>query len=380
MQTIDVIVIGAGVVGLAVARALAVYGNETIIVDGEPTYGTWTSARNSEVIHAGIYYSQRSLKASLCTHGRTLLYRYCADHGVPHARTGKIIFAADAAQSAQLDRIARVASAAGVEDLRRLTGQEAAILEPALHCHEALLSPSTGIVDSHALMTTMLGEASSHGAIFASHSRVTRLSLQPGGWGVHVDGEAAPTLVARNVVNAGGLAAHLLAQATEGLSSTFIPDIHYARGVYFTYAGRVPFRHLIYPVPVLGGLGTHLTLDMAGMARFGPDVEWIDAIDYTVDPERYATFLAAARLIWPGIDPTRLQPGYAGIRPKIGGPGSPVADFRIDGPEHHGLPGLVNLFGIESPGLTSSLAIAERVTSLLGLGVADGLAEAGIGA
>jgi L-2-hydroxyglutarate oxidase LhgO len=366
MQTIDTLVVGAGVVGLSVARQLAVNGNETIIVDGEGDFGTWTSARNSEVIHAGIYYPPGSLKAALCVRGRSLLYRYCSDRGVPHRRTGKIIFAANADQSVRLDEIMAAAKAAGVDDLRRMTSGEAAALEPALDCHEALLSPSTGIVDSHALMTALLGEASAHGAIFAAQSKVTRLSRQREGWGVHINDEAEPTLVARMVVNAGGLAAHRLAAATEGLAADMVPDIRYARGVYFTYAGKVPFRHLIYPVPVPGGLGTHLTLDMAGMARFGPDVEWIDTIDYSVDPARGAQFLAAARLIWPAIDPDKLLPGYAGIRPKIGGPGALVADFRIDGPERHGLPGLVNLFGIESPGLTSSLAIAELVAARLG--------------
>lgn len=369
MKTIDALVVGAGVIGLAVARNLAVFGSETIVVDGEDAFGTWTSARNSEVIHAGIYYPPGSLKAALCTRGRDLLYRYCSDRGVPHRRTGKIIFAAVPEQAARLDGIMAAAAAAGVEDLRRMSRREAAALEPELGCHEALLSPSTGIVDSHALMAALLGEASAHGAIFAARSTVTRLSRQRDGWGVHIDGEMEPTLVARSVVNAGGLAAHRLAWATEGLAADMIPDIGYARGVYFTYAGKVPFRHLIYPVPVPGGLGTHLTLDMAGMARFGPDVEWIDAVDYGVDPGRRTQFLAAARLIWPAIDPDKLQPGYAGIRPKIGGRGAPVADFRIDGPERHGLPRLVNLFGIESPGLTASLAIAELVAARLGLEV-----------
>lgn len=368
MQTIDVVVVGGGVVGLSVARSLAIFGNETIIVDGEEVHGTWTSARNSEVIHAGIYYPPGSLKASLCTRGRELLYGYCLDHGVPHASTGKIIFAADAAQVARLDEIQTAAGAAGVDDLRRLSAREATILEPELRCHEALLSPSTGIVDSHVYMNALVGEASAHGAIFVGRSKVTRLSRRADGWGVHVNGEREPAVAARAVVNAGGLAAHVIARATDDLAAEHIPDIRYARGVYFTYSGRVPFRRLIYPVPVPGGLGTHLTLDLAGMARFGPDVEWIDAIDYSVDPERGAQFLAAARLIWPAIEPDKLQPGYAGIRPKIGGSGSPVADFRIDGPERHGLPGLVNLFGIESPGLTASLAIAEVVAARLGVG------------
>lgn len=368
MDHTDVVVIGGGVIGLSIARTLSIYGKETIVVDREKTHGTWTSSRNSEVIHAGIYYPQGSLKAALCTRGRSLLYRYCADHGVPHARTGKIIFAADAAQSARLDAIQTAAGGAGVDDLRRLSAREAAALEPELRCHEALLSPSTGIIDSHAYMNALLGDAEAHGAIFAAQSKVTRLSRRREGWGVHVNDEREPAVVARTVVNAGGLTAHEVARVTDDLAGEHIPDIRYARGVYFTYAGRAPFRHLVYPVPVPGGLGTHLTLDMGGMARFGPDVEWIDAIDYSVDPARHAQFLAAARLIWPGIDPDKLQPGYSGIRPKIGGPDAPVADFRIDGPERHGLPGLVNLFGIESPGLTASLAIAEVVAARLGAG------------
>nr|WP_047168734.1 NAD(P)/FAD-dependent oxidoreductase [Sphingomonas sp. Y57] len=367
MKIIDTLVVGAGVIGLSVARKISNSGCETVIIDGEQAFGTWTSARNSEVIHAGIYYPPGSLKAALCTRGRELLYRYCSDREIPHRQTGKVIFAADAAQSVRLDEIMAMAAAAGVDDLRRIGAHETLMLEPELRCREALLSPSTGIVDSHALMTALLGEASAHGAIFAARSKATRLTRRANGWGVHIDGEAEPTLVARNVINAGGLAAHRLAGATEGLAAEHVPDIRYARGVYFTYAGKVPFRHLVYPVPVPGGLGTHLTLDMAGSARFGADVEWIDTIDYSVDPARGARFLAAARLIWPGIDPDRLQPGYAGIRPKIGGPDAPVADFRIDGPERHGLPGLVNLFGIESPGLTASLAIAELVATRLGV-------------
>lgn len=368
MHNVDVVVIGGGVIGLSIARRLSIFGNETIIADREASHGTWTSSRNSEVIHAGIYYPQGSLKAALCTRGRALLYRYCVDNGVPHARTGKIIFAADAAQSARLDTIQAAADGAGVDDLRRLSARDAAALEPELACHEALLSPSTGIIDSHAYMNALLGEAEAHGAIFAGLSRVTRLSRLSNRWGVHVNGEREPVVSARMIVNAGGLAAHEVARVTDDLDGAHIPDIRYARGVYFTYAGKVPFRHLVYPVPVPGGLGTHLTLDMGGMARFGPDVEWIDAIDYSVDPARGEQFLAAARLIWPGIDPEKLQPGYAGIRPKIGGRDAPVADFRIDGAERHGLPGLVNLFGIESPGLTASLAIAEVVAARLGVG------------
>lgn len=374
MTKVDAVVVGAGVVGLAIARRLALAGLETIIADGEADFGTWTSARNSEVIHAGIYYPRGSLKASLCVKGRDLLYAYCGARHIPHRRTGKLIFAADASQGIALDAILAAADTAGVTDLQRLDQREAKALEPQLDCHEALLSPSTGIVDCHAYMQALLADAEAHGAQFARMSRVTRLSQTKDGWGVHIDDEAEPVVTAPYVINAAGLTAHLLARATEGLEEAQVPQVRFARGVYFTYAGRAPFERLIYPVPVPGGLGTHLTLDMAGMARFGPDVEWIDGIDYTVDPARQATFLAAAQRIWPGLDPDRLAPGYAGIRPKLSGPGEPAADFAILGPEHHGLPGLVNLFGIESPGLTASLAIADMVAAKLDL--AEALAGA----
>lgn len=363
----DAVVVGAGVIGLAVARRLALAGLETVIADGEADFGTWTSARNSEVIHAGIYYPSGSLKAALCVRGRDLLYRYCARRHIPHKRTGKLIFAASPEQSAALDAILQAAQGAGVGDLVRLDAAQVQSLEPALACHEALLSPSTGIIDSHAYMQALLGEAEANGAQFARRSRVTRLSRRPGGWGVHIDDDLEPAVVAARIVNAAGLTAHLLAGATEGLEAAHVPQVRYARGAYFTCSGRPPFRHLVYPVPVPGGLGTHLTLDMAGMARFGPDVEWIEDIDYRVDPARHAGFLAAARLIWPGLEADRLTPGYAGIRPKLSGPGEPAADFAIWGPERHGLSGLVNLFGIESPGLTASLAIADMVAEKLGL-------------
>ncbi|KQT60471.1 MULTISPECIES: NAD(P)/FAD-dependent oxidoreductase [unclassified Aureimonas] len=367
MADFDVVVLGAGVVGLASAAALASAGLKTMIVDGERSFGTWTSSRNSEVVHAGIYYNGTPLKAELCVRGRHLMYRYCETFGVPHRRIGKLIFAATPDQAATLDTIEENALAAGVEDLRRLTSAEARALEPELDCAQALLSPSTGIVDSHAFMLSLLGFAESRGAEFCGSTRVTALSRQPEGWGVHLEGEEEPTVVARRVVNAAGLTAHAVAAATEGLDPRHVPKVRYARGHYFAYSGAMPFSRLIYPVPVPGGLGTHLTFDMAGAARFGPDVEWIDEIAYGVDAGRKVSFVEAARKIWSAIDPEKMAPAYSGIRAKLSGPGEAAADFRIDGPEAHGLDGLVNLFGIESPGLTSSLAIAASVSRKLGI-------------
>lgn len=366
MADFDAIVIGAGVVGLAVGARLARAGLATVVVDGESTFGSWTSSRNSEVVHAGLYYPQGSLKAALCVRGREQLYAYCEQRGVPHARIGKVIFAATPQQVSTLDDIERRAAEAGVGDLIRLSATRAARLEPELACCEALHSPSTGIVDSHAFMSTLLAEAESHGASFSRGSRVTRLSRHAEGWGVHLDGDPEPAVSAARVVNAAGLAAHLLARETEALDPAHVPEVRYARGNYFGYHGPLPFRHLIYPVPVPGGLGTHLTFDLAGAARFGPDVEWVDGLDYTVDPRRADQFLAAARAIWPKIDPGRLAPAYAGIRPKAFRDGQ-TGDFMVDGPETHGLAGLVNLFGIESPGLTGSLAIADLVADRLGV-------------
>jgi L-2-hydroxyglutarate oxidase LhgO len=367
VQPYDAIVIGAGVIGLAIGRKLVRSGLRTLVLDGEPTFGTWTSSRNSEVIHAGIYYAEGSLKERLCSRGRDMLYAYCLEKGVPHSRIGKLIFAATPDQSSALDKIMARARAANVDDLVRLQGSEVASLEAVLGCHEAILSPSTGIIDSHAYMLALLGELESGDGLFVPRSSVQRLSRKGNSWGVHLRGDDAPSAVAQYVVNAAGLTAHLLALETEDFPQAMVPDVRYARGVYFNY-GKVPFSHLIYPVPVPGGLGTHLTLDMAGMARFGPDVEWIDRIDYSVDRDRRAAFIAAARLIWPDLDPARMVPGYAGVRPKLSGPGEPPADFLIVGPESHALSGLVNLFGIESPGLTASLAIADLVAAKLGVG------------
>ncbi|GAA4767320.1 NAD(P)/FAD-dependent oxidoreductase [Stakelama sediminis] len=362
---VDAIVVGAGVIGLAVARALALAGYAPMVLEREGAFGTATSSRNSEVIHAGIYYPPGSLKAELCVEGRQRLYDFCAARGVPHRRTGKLIFAHDIAQMTGLDTILTRAQAAGVYDLRPLDRDEVLELEPELDCAAALLSPSTGIIDSHAYMLALLGEAEAHGAMLVTGSAVERIGRRDGLWQVHVPGEADAVVAAPLLINAGGLAAQALAHATEGLDSIHVPPTRYARGVYFTYAGKVPFRHLIYPLPEPGGLGTHLTLDLAGQARFGPDVEWIDAVDYTVDPARHAKFAAAAQRIWPALDPEKLYPGYAGVRPKLSGRGEPAADFVISGPADHGCDGLVNLFGIESPGLTASLAIADRVVAKL---------------
>lgn len=357
MADVDAVVVGAGVIGLAVARRLATAGLSTIIVEGDAVIGNGTSSRNSEVIHAGLYYGATPRKRAMCIAGREHLYAYAQTRGVAHRRIGKLIVAFEAAELATLSRIMDDARAAGVDDLVALTGADARALEPELRCAGALLSPSTGIIDSHGLMQALLADAEDAGAVLACRTRVSGLVPGRGGWTVMVDG--APALTATRIVNAAGLGATALAAATEGLEH--VPTLRYARGHYFTYAGRVPFSRLIYPVPVPGGLGTHLTLDLAGNARFGPDVEWIDTIDYRVDPARGDSFRAAAARIWPALDPSRIAPGYAGIRPKLGGPGDPAADFAIEGPAEHGLAGLVNLYGIESPGLTASLAIADDV-------------------
>ncbi|GGC07732.1 FAD-dependent oxidoreductase [Novosphingobium endophyticum] len=364
-ERVDAVVVGAGVVGLAVARALARKGRAPLVLDRETRFGSWTSSRNSEVIHAGIYYPRGSLKASLCVAGKERLYAFCSQRGVPHRRIGKVIFAHDESQLADLEAIRRNGEDAGVTDLVALDRTEARKLEPELACAGALLSPSTGIVDSHAFMLALLGEAEAHDAMLVTASRVDRIVRKGGLYHVWTDTGETAVISTPVLVNAAGLAAQEIALATEGLDPAHVPPIHYARGAYFTYSGKVPFSHLIYPVPEPGGLGTHLTFDLQGQARFGPDVEWIDAVDYAVDPYRKAKFAAAAKRIWPALDPDRLQPGYAGVRPKLSGPGEPPADFVISGPVDHGCEGLVNLFGIESPGLTASLSIAEAVVGKL---------------
>jgi len=364
MEEIDCAVIGAGVVGLAVARALALAGREVLVLESEGAIGTGTSSRNSEVIHAGIYYPQGSLKAKLCVEGKELLYAYAAERGVPHRRCGKLIVATSPGQADQLDAIRVKAAANGVGDLAMLTAQQAGALEPQLHCVAALHSPSTGIVDSHALMLSLLGDLENAGGMLALKSSITRAECGAGA--VVLIAEDGTALRCRSVVNAAGLGAPALARCFEGLPPSAVPVEHFAKGNYFTLSGRAPFGRLVYPVPEPGGLGVHLTIDLGGQAKFGPDVQWVSSPgDLMVDPTRGDGFYAEVRKYWPALPDGALIPGYAGMRPKISGPGEPAADFMIDGPDSHGIQGLVNLFGIESPGLTSSLAIGRHVARLL---------------
>jgi L-2-hydroxyglutarate oxidase LhgO len=359
MDTVDIAVIGAGVVGLAVARAFAILGRETLILEAHAQFGTETSSRNSEVVHAGIYYPRGSLKARLCVAGRDQLYAFCARHGVGNRRCGKLIVATSELQLPELERIRAAAQANGVE-LSPLSRTEALKLEPELSCVAALYSPLTGIVDSHEYMLALLGHAQRHGASLACESRVTWLEPRSDGILVGVNGCDSP-LLARTVINCAGLYAPSVARLIVGLVA---PAVHFVKGNYFSLARRSPFQHLVYPIPEHGGLGVHLTLDLAGRARFGPDVQWVDDLNYDVDAGRAQGFYAAIRDYWPALPDGALVPAYAGIRPRITGPGEALADFRIDGPRVHGVPGLINLFGIESPGLTASLTIADYVVNL----------------
>jgi L-2-hydroxyglutarate oxidase LhgO len=366
VDRVDTVVVGAGVVGLAVARRLAMAGHEVVVLEAENRFGSVTSSRNSEVIHAGIYYPAGSARAALCVRGKALLYEYCASHQVGHRRCGKLIVAQDDAEIAALQRLQAQAEANGVADLQWLDARQARLLEPALRCSAALLSPSTGIVDSHGLMLALLGQAQDHGAMLALCSPVLGGRLTATGIELEVGGEQPSRLRARQVVNSAGLGAPALARRLAGMPADAVPRDHLAKGCYFALTGRAPFSRLVYPAPgVSGHLGVHLTLDLAGQARFGPSFRWVDTLDYGVDVAEADGFYAEVRRYWPGLADGALQPGYAGLRPKISGPGEPAADFRIDGPPRHGVPGLVNLFGIESPGLTASLAIAEQVASLL---------------
>ena len=369
-ETVDCVVIGAGVVGLAVARALALAGREVIVVEAAEGIGTETSSRNSEVIHAGIYYPKGSLMAETCVAGRRLLYAYCAEHGVPHRNCGKLIVATNAQEAELLQSIKGRAEANGVEGMRFLSAAEATAMEPNLQCTAALLSPATGIVDSHSYMLALQGDAEANGAMLAFLSPVERGRATDGGIELEVGGAEPMKLRARLVINSAGLHAPTLAQKIDGMPSDRVPTAYYAKGNYFTLAGRSPFSRLIYPVPVPGGLGVHITVDLGGQAKFGPDVEWIapgeGGIDYTVDPHRADKFYAAVRKYWPALKDGALQPGYAGIRPKIVPQGAPAQDFTIQGPAQHGVPGLIHLFGIESPGLTASLALADKVRALAG--------------
>jgi L-2-hydroxyglutarate oxidase LhgO len=364
MEQVDCVVVGAGVVGLAVARALALQGREVLVLEAANAIGTGTSSRNSEVIHAGIYYAPGSLKARLCVQGRALLYDYCRDRGISHRRCGKLIVATNPGQVAQLQGIAEQALRNSVADLVMLSADEARQLEPQLVCEAALLSPSTGIIDSHGLMLALLGDLENAGGVLALNSPLENALVSSSGIELHAaDGTR---LQAKTVVNAAGLHAPALAARIAGLEPQFVPKAFYAKGNYFTLGTRAPFSHLIYPVPQAAGLGVHLTLDLGGQAKFGPDVQWVEnPDDLTVDPARGNGFYDEVRKYWPGLQDGALLPGYAGIRPKISGPGEPTRDFVIQGPSVHGVPGLVNLFGIESPGLTSCLAIGDTVAKQL---------------
>ncbi|WP_438998983.1 NAD(P)/FAD-dependent oxidoreductase [Variovorax beijingensis] len=367
MDELDCAVIGGGVVGLAVARALALAGREVVVLEAEGAIGTGTSSRNSEVIHAGIYYPQDSLKARLCVEGKEALYAYAAERGVPHERCGKLIVATSPEQVAQLEVIRAKAAANGVGDLLLLTAQQAMDMEPQLHCVAALHSPSTGIVDSHALMLSLLGDLENAGGMLALKSPIARAEC--GRDAIVLVAEDGTALRCNTVVNAAGLLAPELARRFEGLAPAAVPTAYFAKGSYFTLSGRAPFSRLVYPVPEPGGLGVHLTIDLGGQAKFGPDVEWVQsADDLVVDPARGNGFYAEVRKYWPALPDGALIPGYAGMRPKISGPDEPARDFMIDGPESHGVRGLVNLFGIESPGLTSSLAIGRHVERMLAAG------------
>jgi L-2-hydroxyglutarate oxidase LhgO len=363
MESVECVVVGAGVVGLAIARRLALSGREVILLEAAKAIGTGTSSRNSEVIHAGIYYPQGSLMARSCVAGRLALYAYCQEKNIAHAACGKLIVACDEAEAQKLGAIAQRAALNGVHDLRELTAAEARAMEPALQCHGALLSPSTGIIDSHGYMLALQGDFEAAGGVIAFETPVVEVRA---GFEIVTGGPAPYELRSRLIINAAGLEAPALARRIAGLAPGLVPRAYFAKGSYFTLPGRAPFSRLIYPVPVAGGLGVHLTLDLAGQARFGPDVEWVDEIDYRVDPDRAAGFYTAIRRYWPDLPDAALTPAYAGIRPKIVPPEVAVQDFMIQGPDTHGLPGLVNLFGIESPGLTASLALADIVVEMLG--------------
>jgi L-2-hydroxyglutarate oxidase LhgO len=365
MTDIDAIIIGAGVIGLATARELAMHGLSVIILESEKEFGSATSSRNSEVIHAGLYYPSGSLKARLCVEGKKELYAFCQSHGVAHRRCGKLIVAADEAETALLAALMDKGHTNGCDDLQLVDRRQALLLEPALTCVAALLSPSTGIIDSHGYMLALLGDAEDHGAALALNAPFERAEAIGSGFRVHVGGKEPLSLTCRLLVNSAGLLAPIAATKIEGLPKWAVPEARFAKGSYFSLTGKSPFSRLIYPAPHTHGLGVHLTLDLAGQARFGPDVEWVDTMDYTVDPRRMEGFGDAIRRYWPGLPEHALIPAYSGIRPKISGPDEPAMDFRIDGPEKHGLAGLVNLFGIESPGLTASLAIANEVAARL---------------
>lgn len=366
MENIDCAVIGAGAVGLAIARELALAGREVLILEAENAFGTHTSARNSEVMHAGIYYPTGSLKARFCVAGRKLLYRYCAERGVNHKRIGKIVVACDEQQLDGLHQYRKQAELNGVDDLRLLTKREVNDLEPAVIAVAGFLSPSTGIIDSHGLMLAYLGDAENSGATLVLNSPVTGGRISDGGIVLDVGGKEPMQLACRSVVNAAGHGAPAVARTIAGIPPDTVPRSHYAIGHYYTLTGPAPFSRLVYPVARQDWLGVHVTVDLGGRCKFGPDFSWRDSLDYRFDETREPLFYEAIRRYFPGLRDGTLQPGYTGMRPRITGKGQEAVDFMIHGPRDHGVPGLVNLYGIESPGLTSSMAIAAHVGTLLG--------------
>ncbi len=364
-MNVDCIVIGAGIIGLAVARRLAMSGREVVILEAADTFGTETSSRNSEVIHAGIYYPKGTLKAQLCVAGKVQLYDYCLSHSVPFKKLGKLIVAATLSEVPALKGIEEKAIANGVCDLQYLSQSELKTYEPDIRAEAGLFSPSTGIIDSHSFMLALLGDAEANGAMLAVQSRVIGGNIEHDGIRLRVktlDG-SEDEICAKMVINSAGLTAPSVAASIQGMSEQHIPKAYYCKGTYFTLGVSTTFKHLIYPVPNSAGLGVHLTLDMAGQARFGPDTEWVTTPNYDIDSRRSDSFYEAIRQYWPDLPDDALQPGYVGMRPKIAAPNQPPADFMIQGQKVHGIPGLVNLFGIESPGLTAALAIAERILS-----------------
>jgi L-2-hydroxyglutarate oxidase LhgO len=361
----QVLVVGAGVVGLAVARQAALAGHDVIVAEAQGGIGHGISSRNSEVVHAGMYYPTGSRRARHCVRGNRMLYEFCASHGVPHRKCGKLIVATNEAERAKTESIHAQGLANGVSGLELIGGNAARALEPELSCIAALMSPETGIVDSHRLMLAYQGDLEDRGGVIAFNTPVERLAPKRGGWTVHFGGGEAGALDVDAVINCAGLGAQRLAHRTEGYPAPRIPKLVFAKGNYFGYLGKPVFSRLIYPTPVDGGLGVHVTLDLAGRMRFGPDVEWIERERYEVDPGRAASFYARIRSYWPGLPAESLVPDYSGIRPKLTGPGEPAADFMIDAPPEHGLRRLVHMFGIESPGLTSSLPLAEEAVGYL---------------
>ena len=364
-ERVDCIVIGAGVVGLAVARAVALTGREVVILEKADIIGSETSSRHSEVIHAGIYYAQDSLKARFCVAGKKAMYEFCDVHGVAYNRCGKIIVATDEAQLPELERLKSNAAANGVEDLEWMTPAEVTEMEPAVYCVGALLSPSTGILDSHAYMLALQGDAEAAGAMTAFMTPVVGGRVMNDGIRIDCGGAAPTSLVADTVINSAGLWSQAIAAGIAGVPADTVPPTYYCKGNYYTLSGKPPFRRPVYPVPEKAGLGVHVTVDLGGQVRFGPDVEWVDGIDYDVDPARADKFYAAVRKYYPALQDGAIQPGYSGIRPKIQAPHEAARDFLVQGPDDHGVPGLINLYGIESPGMTSSLAIADFVQKLI---------------